>query len=71
MMGCKVPKSRKGFLPVGVLTLVQIEDLLKTMPEETALVKAAGAFSCELCGCPAESGGEDCWICDDCLKDAP
>ena len=70
MLGHKRPRSTKGFLPVGVLTLVQIQDLLATMPEETALVKASMAFGCEFCGMPAESGNDDCWMCDACVEEA-
>lgn len=66
MMGCKAPKRRDGFLPVGVMTLVQIGDLLATMPDEAALVKASMAFACEYCGNPAETCSDDCWICDEC-----
>lgn len=66
MLGCKVPKRRTGFLPVGVQTLVQIGNLLATMPAEVALVKASVAFACEYCGKPAETSGEDFWICEDC-----
>lgn len=70
MLGCKVPKRSDGFLPIGVQTLVQITDLLATMPAETALVKASMAFSCEYCGDPAETGSDDCWVCDDCYQKA-
>lgn len=70
MLGCKSPKRRSGFLPVGVQTLVEIEDLLASMPEEVALVKASMAFACESCGLPAETGSDDCWICEQCLTSA-
>lgn len=68
MLGCHAPKRRTGFLPVGVQTLVQIEDLLATMPAETALVRASMAFACDICGMPAISGNDDCWVCDRCLS---
>lgn len=68
MLGCKSPKRRTGFLPVGVQTLVEIEDLLATMPVETTLVRTSMAFACECCGMPAESGNDDIWICDRCMK---
>lgn len=70
MLGCKLPppKKRKGFLPVGVQTLVQIEELLATMPEEVALVRASMAFACDFCGKPAEAGGDDGWICEECIQ---
>lgn len=71
MMGCKAPKRRTGFLPVGVQTLVQIEDLLATMPAEVALVKASMAFACECCGMPAETSSGDCWICEGCYAAPP
>jgi hypothetical protein len=70
MMGCKSPKRRTGFLPMGVQTLVEIEDLLAAMPAEVALVKASMAFACEFCGAPAESGGDDYWICEACFARA-
>lgn len=70
MLGCKVPKRRTGFLPVGVQTLVGIEDLLATMPEEVALVKASMAFACELCGMPAETSSGDFWVCEGCIQKA-
>lgn len=69
MLGIQSPKRRTGFLPVGVLTLVEIEDLLATMPEETALVKASMAFACECCGRPATSGNDDVWFCDACIAE--
>jgi len=68
MMGCKRPKNTKGFLPVGVQTLVHIQDLLAMMPAETALVKASMAFACEGCGRPAQHGDGECWTCDDCIE---
>ena len=70
MMGLKLPKRRGGFLPAGVLTLVEINALLEKMPEEVALVKASMAFACEYCGRPAHSGDDDIWICDECLDEA-
>lgn len=70
VLGCKSPKKRTGFLPVGVQTLVEIEDLLATMPQEVALVKASMAFGCDYCGKPAESGTDDGWICDGCYAEA-
>lgn len=70
MLGCKVPKRRTGFLPVGVQTLVEIEDLLATMPVEVALVKASMAFACDFCGMPAETGTGDGWICEACFARA-
>jgi hypothetical protein len=70
MMGVKADRG-KGFKRSEVLTLTQIEDLLATMPDEVGLVKASMAFACEMCGKPAETGNDDCWICDDCLAKAP
>lgn len=70
MLGCKSPKRRTGFLPVGVQTLVQIEDLLALMPSEVALVKASMAFACDYCGMPAETGADDGWICEACYQKA-
>ena len=67
MLGFKSPKRRTGFLPVGVMTLVELEALLATMPEEVAMVKVSMAFACDFCGMPAESGGDDCWVCDACI----
>ncbi len=67
MLGCKSPKKRTGFLPVGVQTLVQVEDVLASLPDETALVSASMAFACECCGCPATSGHDDVWVCDHCI----
>ncbi len=69
MLGIKAPTSprkRKGFLLVGVQTLVEIEDLLATMPDEVALVKASMAFACDFCGMPAEHGHDDGWFCEAC-----
>lgn len=68
MLGCRAPKRRTGFLPVGVQTLVEIEDVLASMPAEAALVKASMAFACDFCGMPAESGTDDGWICDACCR---
>jgi hypothetical protein len=68
MLGCKSPKRRTGFLPVGVRTLVEIEDLLKSMPTEAALVRTSMAFACEFCGMPAETGNDDIWICEGCIE---
>jgi hypothetical protein len=70
MLGFKVPKRRGGFLPVGVQTLVQITDLLATMPEQADLVRTSMAFSCELCGKAAEISSDDCWFCDACVERA-
>jgi hypothetical protein len=70
MLGCQSPKRRTGFLPVGVQTLVEIEDLLATMPAEVALVKASMSFACEWCGRPAETSAGDGWICDACYAEA-
>ena len=68
MMGHKRPMDTTGFLPVGVLTLVQVQDVLARMPQETALVRASMAFGCELCGKPAQTGDEDCWFCTACVE---
>jgi len=70
MLGCKVPKRRRDFLPIGVQSLVEIEDLLATMPAEVALVKASMAFPCDWCGMPAETGAGDGWVCDACYAKA-
>jgi hypothetical protein len=67
MLGCKVPKRRTGFLPVGVQTLVEIEDVLASMPAEADLVRTSMALACEFCGMAAEFGTDDCWVCSECL----
>lgn len=72
MMGAKrVPGNRRlHFKPVGALTLEQIDEVLARTPDATALVKASMAFECDYCGCPAETGTEDGWICEQCFTAA-
>lgn len=65
MLGFKPAKGR-GFRPVGVMSLMGIQDALATIPEQAALVRTSMAFACECCGMPAESGNDDCWTCDAC-----
>ena len=72
MLGAKRVKAKRGlhFTPVGALTLAQIDEVLARTPQATALVKASMAFACDYCGCPAEMGTDDGWICEACFEHA-